>query len=348
MATAPKISPQDAASRKAVKRRTVNYFESFRRRRRWKKADLEAVARSIQLRDLTVIENPEFDLLELSEAVTPEEGRPINGELESVSAKTLNSLPSYLAGLYRVPLLTPYGEQFLFRKLNYLRHWAAVLRDRMNRDKTPRRDLVETIHGMLSEIDRTRSQIIEANLRLVVSISRRFADNRNGFEELVSEGNLILMKAVDKFDYGRGFRFSTYATHAVQRHIFRLFQTRQRRRNREQLTADEILGDLLPDVVEEMPLDPQGDVRQLVSKWNECLDEREQYIIGSRFGVDGHSDSRTLRDLSDELGISKERVRQVQIRAMQKLRELAETHKVGLEHRPVLDPGEELETVVSA
>lgn len=340
MAQAPTISPADASERTAIKRRNVNYFKSLRRKKTWGEGEVEATARSISLRDLTVISTPEFELLEIAEATVPEGGRSLYGELESVSAKTLNALPSYLAGLYRVPLLTPYGEQFLFRKLNYLRHWAAVLRDRMNRATTPRCDLVETIQGMLDEIDRTRSKIIESNLRLVVSISRRFADNKNGFEELVSEGNLILMKAVDRFDYSRGFRFSTYATHAVQRHIFRLFQTRQRRRGREQLTTDEILGELMPHVFEEMPLDPQGDVRQLIGLWDECLDEREQYIVSARFGIEGRDDSRTLRDLSNELGISKERVRQVQIRAMEKLRELAETHKVGLEHRPVLDPAD--------
>ena len=320
--------------------RTVTYFESFRRKRRWSAARLEAAVEEIRLRPLTIIPNDEFETISLEEATVPDPEKPLNRDLEPVNSKTISALPAYLAGLYRVPLLTPYGEQFHFRQLNYLRHWVGVLRERLLKSSKPRRDLVETIQGMFAEIDRIRGRIIECNLRLVVSISRRFSDSRNGFEELVSEGNLILMKAVDRFDYGRGFRFSTYATHAVQRHIFRLFQTRQKRRKREQITADEILGDLMPPTLDEARLDPVGDVKQLLGKWGTCLDERERYIIGTRFGVAGHEDSRTLRDLSTELGISKERVRQVQIRAMDKLRELAETHKIGLEHRPLVDPEE--------
>ena len=328
--------------------RTVTYFKQYRQKRRWSAKALAAAVEDIRLRPLTIIGNDDFATLELEEVLTPDPEKPLYRPLESVSPKTLSSLPAYLAGLYRVPLLSPYGEQHIFRKLNYLRHWVAVLRDRLLKASAPRKDLIETIYGMFEEIDALRGRIIECNLRLVVSISRRFADNRNGFEELVSEGNLILMKAVDRFDYARGFRFSTYATHAVQRHIFRLFQTRQKRRSREQLTASEVLGDLLPPTIDEMRLDPQGDVRALLGKWDECLDEREQYIIKTRFGVDGHDDSRTLRDLSDELGISKERVRQVQIRAMDKLRELAETHQIGLEHRPLPLDEESAEESVEA
>ena len=327
--------------------RTVTYFARFRVRRRWSAARLEAAVEAIRLRPLTIIFNDDFATLSLDEVMTPDAEKPLNRPLEAVNAKTISALPAYLAGLYRVPLLSPYGEQFLFRKLNYLRHWVSVLRERLLKASGPRRDLVETIEGMFEEIDRIRGRIIECNLRLVVSISRRFSDSRNGFEELVSEGNLILMKAVDRFDYGRGFRFSTYATHAVQRHIFRLFQTRQKRRKREQITAGEVLGDLLPPVVDEVRLDPQGDVRKLLGKWGTCLDEREQYIIRTRFGVGGEPELRTLRDLSSELGISKERVRQVQIRAMDKLRELAEDHKIGLEHRPLVEPGEEFEAAMA-
>ena len=317
------------------KSRTVTYFARFRRRRRWSAKRLADAVEAIRLRPLTIIASEEFAELSLDEAMTPVAEKPLNKDLEPVNAKTLASLPSYMAGLYRVPLLTAYGEQFHFRKLNYLRHWVAVLRGRLLKASRPRPDLVETINGMFEEIDAIRGRVIECNLRLVVSLSRRFADDRGGFEELVSEGNMILMKAVDRFDYGRGFRFSTYATHAVQRHYFRIFQTRQRRRKREQITPGEVLGDLMPPVVDPVQLDPVGDVRQLMGRWQECLDSRERYIISTRFGVDGQPEARTLRDLSAELGISKERVRQVQIRAMDKLRELAETYKIGLEHRPL-------------
>ena len=314
---------------------TVTYF---RRLRRPIRGGQKGLAREVDLllsREIRAISADEFADLTLDEVLDPVDDKPLYNELEEVSPKTLRGLPSYLASLYTVPLMSPYGVRFLFRKLNYLLHWACVLRDRLRRNPTSR-PLAETLAGMLDVAEQTRSRVTQCNLRLVVSIARRFSDNRNGFEELVSEGNLILMKAVDRFDYSRGFRFSTYATHAVQRHIFRLFQVRQRRRSREQITADEVLGDLMPPT---LPDGSEGDagveVRRLLHEWNDCLDEREQYVIGARFGVDGHNDARTLRDLSDELGVSKERIRQVQIRAMEKLREFVEDRKVGLEFKPL-------------
>ena len=314
--------------------RTVTYFRRLRRPIRGGKVALKRQVDFLLAREIRAISADEFDELTLDEVLDPED-KPLYGNLEDVSPKTLRGLPSYLASLYTVPLMSPYGERFLFRKLNYLLHWAAVLRDRLRRNPDSR-PLAETLAGMLDEAEQTRSRVTQCNLRLVVSIARRFSDSRNGFEELVSEGNLILMKAVDRFDYSRGFRFSTYATHAVQRHIFRLFQVRQRRRSREQITADEVLGDLMP--ASEPPQsegDPIKEVKTLLGQWSDCLDEREQYVIGARFGVDGHADARTLRDLSDELGVSKERIRQVQIRAMEKLREFAEVRKVGLEFKPI-------------
>ena len=314
---------------------TVTYFKRLQRPIRGGKAGLKREVASLLAREIRPISADEFGDLTLTEVLDPDADRPLYGKLDDVSPKTLRGLPSYLASLYTVPLMSPYGERFLFRKLNYLLHWAAVIRERLRRSPD-NRTLAETLAGMLDEADQTRSRVTQCNLRLVVSIARRFSDNRNGFEELVSEGNLILMKAVDRFDYSRGFRFSTYATHAVQRHIFRLFQVRQRRRSREQLTADEILGDLMPPDQPAIVIDDAGkEVRSLLGQWDDCLDEREQYVIGARFGIDGHADARTLRDLSDELGVSKERIRQVQIRAMEKLREFVEDRKVGLEFKPL-------------
>ena len=312
----------------------VTYFRRLRRPIRGGKAGLKREVTFLLAREIKPISADEFEELTLDEVIEPED-KPLYGKLDDVSPKTLRGLPSYLASLYTVPLMSPYGERFLFRKLNYLLHWAAVLRKRLARNPD-NRVLAETLAGMLDVAEQTRSRVTQCNLRLVVSIARRFSDSRNGFEELVSAGNLLLMKAVDRFDYSRGFRFSTYATHAVQRHIFRLFQVRQRRRSREQITADEVLGDLMPPT---QPEATEGDaikeVKTLLRQWGDCLDEREQYVIGARFGVDGHFDARTLRDLSDELGVSKERIRQVQIRAMEKLREFAEDRKVGLEFKPL-------------
>ncbi|MEW4489183.1 sigma-70 family RNA polymerase sigma factor [Thalassoglobus sp. JC818] len=218
-------------------------------------------------------------------------------------------------------LLTPPGEAFLFRKMNYMKSRASRIEINSN-GEVRNSSAMSRYERFVKEAKRARAAIIEANLRLVASIAQKFARSRNDFEDLVSEGNMILVNAVDKFDYSRGFRFSTYATHAIQRHYYRVMQRQQRRQNREVNTSSEILGDVVPTRETEAPLDHKI-ADALIDHFGQCLDEREVVIIRERFGLNDEQSSETLKSVAKKVGLSKERVRQLQMTAIEKLQDLA-------------------------
>jgi len=229
-------------------------------------------------------------------------------------------VPTYLSYLFRKPLLTPEGEQHLFRRMNYLRYLANRKRSQLDPER-PESKVLGEIERLIADSEATRTQLVESNLRLVASIARKFAKSRNDFEELLSEGNAILLYAVDKFDFSRGFRFSTYATHAIQRHFFRVLQRMHRKRSREVDSPSELLLETLASPSPEPESNLPALNRNLLQQMAGLLDERELFIIEERFGLRTPVDSdKTLKTLSDEMGLSKERVRQLQHRALDKLR----------------------------
>ena len=140
-------------------------------------------------------------------------------------------LAPYVASLYEVPLLTREQEVHLFRKLNYLKFKIDHLRGRLKPSR-PQRKLLARIEKLYGETVATRNQIICANLRLVVSIAKRYVGPGQNFFELVSDGNLSLMRAVEWFDYSLGNRFSTYATWAIINNFSRSIQESVCYRNR--------------------------------------------------------------------------------------------------------------------
>jgi len=228
-------------------------------------------------------------------------------------------------------LLSIDGEQYLFRRFNCLKYRANVLRGQLCPTR-PSLRVVEQIEQLLAAAQTVRSQIADANLRLVASIARRFARLEQDFEELVAEGGVILLAAIDKFDYERGYRFSTYATHALQRHFCRYTARRSRRARTEVTTPHGVLAEALgavpTDTSDQESLDR---LHQLVRRWDECLSAREQQVLRLRYGLGREQQERTLKNLSGEMGLSKERVRQIQMQALRKLREFAEAHGLAVE-----------------
>ena len=111
-----------------------------------------------------------------------------------------SGLPPYLASLYEVPLLTRQQEGHLFRKFNFLKHQASKLRDRLDpaRAKASVMDKIEKFYDQAVQV---KNQIVRCNLRLVVSIAKRHVGGVDEFFELVSDGNMSLIRAVEKFDY---------------------------------------------------------------------------------------------------------------------------------------------------
>jgi len=239
--------------------------------------------------------------------------------------------PPELASLYEVPLLNKEQEQHLFRKMNYLKHKAAQLRKRLvlptgSLARVRTHDL-DQIDELLDQANAVKDHLINCNMRLVVSIAKRHAAQSDNFFELLSDGNVSLIRAVEKFDYSRGNKFSTYASWAIMKNFARSIPDEMHRRERY-VTGHEDLFEAAPDTRtdEQECLATAEQASHRVNRLLEYLDPRERQIIRMRAGLD-NSEGMTLEKIGEQLGITKERVRQLNVRAMKKLRNLAEDHK---------------------
>ena len=144
----------------------------------------------------------------------------------------------------------------------------------------------------------TKNQIIRANLRLVVSIAKRHVGPAENFFELVSDGNMSLMRAVEKFDYARGNKFSTYASWAIMKNFARTIPDEHRHRDRFRTShARDVHRDRgRPDATSSSRSRPRSQREAQVERILERLDEREQKIIIRRFGLQprpGAADARS-------------------------------------------------------
>ncbi|MCA9083781.1 MAG: RNA polymerase subunit sigma-70 [Planctomycetaceae bacterium] len=163
--------------------------------------------------------NEEFDS-EAAEAVIC--GEPPEYDREKTSVRVPSNLPAYLAELYKVPLLNREQEQYYFRKMNFLKYRAATLQGNLG---GRRGDMVavKQIEELLDKANDVKNLLTRSNLRLVVSIAKRHLKPGVNFFELVSDGNMSLIRAIEKFDYSRGNKFSTYASWAIMKNFARFF-----------------------------------------------------------------------------------------------------------------------------
>ena len=119
----------------------------------------------------------------------------------------------------------------MFRKFNYLKHRAIKLREGLDPARA-KSSVMDEIDALYEQIVATKNQIVRANLRLVVSIAKRHVGHGENFFELVSDGNMSLIRAVEKFDYARGNKFSTYASWAIMKNFARTIPDEHRHRDR--------------------------------------------------------------------------------------------------------------------
>lgn len=233
-------------------------------------------------------------------------------------------LPAHLARLCEVDLLTAEEERNLFRSMNYFKYRAYELQQQLLADPANQQHRVLR-QRYLNAAEAVRDDILEANMRLVVSIVRKFVTPQDSFDELLSEGIEALMQAAEKFDFDRGFRFSTYAYRVIARSAFRKVNQRRKELNQATTEIDEQVMQA-GDTKARSQVDEQtwNRVDQELERLMRSLDRREAFIIRSRYALgEHHGKGRTFQAIADDLGVSKERVRQLEQRAVAKLRKLA-------------------------
>ena len=234
-----------------------------------------------------------------------------------------SGLPPYLASLYDVPLLNREQEYHLFRKMNYLKHVASKLRSELD-PKAPLVSLMDQIEKLYESSVAVKNKIVQANLRLVVSIAKKHVDPNDDFFGLISDGNMSLIRASEKFDYARGNKFSTYASWAIMKNFARTIPGEFKHRDRFRTSSEEIFTGHEDKRADNFSAEIDQAARtDQIQKILHTLDDREQQIIVRRFGLDHRFEPLTLKEVGEELGVTKERIRQLESRALDKLRAAA-------------------------
>ncbi len=237
-------------------------------------------------------------------------------------------LPPYLASLYEVPLFTREQEQHIFRQMNYLKFRVTQLRDDLDPQR-PKASQMDDIEKLYEEVVAVKNRIVQANLRLVVSIAKRHVTPSENFFTLVSDGNMSLIRAAEKFDYARGNKFSTYASWAIMKNFARTIPKEFKYRDRFRTSSDEMFAGSEDNRSNPFAQESAQELReQQIGKILSRLDDREQRIIISRFGLDHSQEPQTLKEVGAELGVTKERIRQIEARALDKLRVAVREEKI--------------------
>ena len=310
------LAPRSSTRQKSPTRKRSS------RRLRERAARQARAERFARLRELKIeyIRSPEFDRPER----VPEIVQPWTGTSAASTISPPADTPPYLAALYAIPLLTKEQEFHLFRQMNYHKYAAAKLQERLRsgRASKARADQMER---HLAEAETLRNQIVQANLRLVVSIAKTLVDPSNSLDELISEGNLPLIRAAEIFDFTRGLRFSTYATWAVRNGLYRLTPKNRRQRRRFVTGAGESMSQWSDRKDSAHGSERHwSNLRTEVSNLLDELAPRERMIVAARFGLDSEARGLRFHEIAGRLDLSTERVRQLLSRALGRLRDVAE------------------------
>jgi RNA polymerase primary sigma factor len=296
--------------------------------------------------------------------------------------QTTDPVRAYLKEIGRVSLLSPELEVLCARKIEAGQEAAADLAARRAEGTLDKLSFAErrAAEREIRDGSEAKDLLIEANLRLVVSIAKRYRNRGMAFLDLIQEGNLGLMRAVEKFDYRRGFKFSTYATWWIRQAITRAVADQARTiripvhmvetinkivRTQRQLsqelgrepTVEEVsartqfpvervrelqrisqdtisleqpiseeedfsLSDLIEDHTAEVPVDAATRMllNEAVKRALSELTEREQEVVRLRFGLDDGR-IRTLEEVGQIFGVTRERIRQIEMKTLAKLRQ---------------------------
>ena len=282
---------------------------------------VQARARRVLTEVVELIDNNQFRSPSAEAVIC---GKPPEVSGEERPARIPSGLPAYLGELYTVRLLTKDEEQYYFRKMNFRKFQFLQLREGVDPSK-PSARLISRLERLLGEISEIKSLLIRSNLRLVVSIAKRYLKSNTGFFELVSDGNISLIRAVEKFDYSRGNKFSTYASWAILKNFTRSVPAEHQRLTRFQTGQEDVFTHSTEQRSafysdEHANRSQRAVIQELLAE----LDGREQKVISCRFGLGDSIEPETLEEVGTRLGVTKERVRQIEVRTLEKLRRIVE------------------------
>jgi RNA polymerase primary sigma factor len=213
-------------------------------------------------------------------------------------------------------------EQHLFLRYNFARSRAALAAARFRVRQS--RSVGESLALWFGRAKEARDLIARANLALVLAMARRTRDKSVDPGDLISEGNLALLRAIDAFDVARGFKFSTYACRAIFKAYGRLVARAGRYRAHFPVEFDPALecSDHRQTLDEEAQQDALAELRQILHDNRAKLSSTERTVLQSRFALDSQpfADAMTLEEVGNIMGVTKECVRQIQNKALAKLR----------------------------
>ncbi|MDP6637078.1 MAG: sigma-70 family RNA polymerase sigma factor [Phycisphaerae bacterium] len=218
--------------------------------------------------------------------------------------------------------LSKEDEAQLFLRFNYARYRLGELTSKQTRRFSPRRS--KEMVKWYQYAQATQTSIVEANMALVMAMARRTRIPHVDFPELISEGSMALLRAIEKFDVSRGFKFSTYACRAILKGFNRLATTSGRYVRRFPTGFDPNLERSDYDVLKhEMQRDNAvDDLREILATNRAKLTDIEQTVVDQRFALKSGGKKKTLSEVGRHVGLTTERVRQIQKRALSKLKDM--------------------------
>ncbi len=249
--------------------------------------------------------------------------RPLMDDLAPSSSRSLKNAGTVL--------LTGAEERVLFLQYNSARFRVREMQKDVGTGEATPEQAREILKWYRTAV-RYREQIAETNLALVLAMAKRTRMSEVDFADLVSEGNMALLRSVDKFDCGRGFKFSTYACRAILKAFSRQGMKLSKYRQRFPTDFDPALekSNHLENLRRTHELESAEEVKHVVLSNEADLTDVEQTVIHHRFGIDLPEDQEplTLEQVGQIIGVTKERVRQIQNKALEKIRLALEANQL--------------------
>ncbi len=294
----------------------------------------EIKAEQVKAVNIKFVPNPLFEHADADKIILEElpakarlaaANEPLEDGQQRYLLRRPSNLPAYLQDAFRQPIMPQPLVIDAFRRMNYLRFKAW----RRQLDIDPARcgpGELDGVASLLSQADAIRNQLLQSHLRIVVMVARKHCQSNENLLELISDGNLWLMRAADSFDFSRNVRFSTYLSYALMKNYAHRFGQPTSNANRLLISQDDLLDQLgapaeqsIPDAVDMLLL--QGRLVDAIAQ----LPQRERTLLALHYGLEAGAAPESLTQIAERFGVTKARVRQIEVKALAKLRSILES-----------------------